>query len=71
MTALDGHDRASHPHSDHSHAVTSETDKRRLAIALALIVAFMAAEVVAGILAHSLALLSDAAHMLMLAPTAS
>ena len=32
--------------------------------ALALIVAFMVAEVVAGILAHSLALLSDAAHML-------
>ena len=64
MTALDGHDRASHRHSDHSHAVTSETDKRRLAIALALIVAFMVGEIVAGILAHSLALLSDAAHML-------
>ena len=64
MSALDGHDRASHPHSDHSHAVTSETDKRRLGTALALIVVFMAAEVVAGILAHSLALLSDAAHML-------
>ena len=34
------------------------------AIGLALIVAFMVAEVVAGILADSLALLSDAAHML-------
>jgi len=33
-------------------------------VALALIVAFMAGEVIAGILAHSLALLSDAAHML-------
>jgi cobalt-zinc-cadmium efflux system protein len=32
--------------------------------ALALILGFMAAEVVVGILAHSLALLSDAAHML-------
>ncbi len=32
--------------------------------ALALIVALMAGEIVAGILAHSLALLSDAAHML-------
>jgi cobalt-zinc-cadmium efflux system protein len=53
-----------HPHSDHSHSVTSETDKRRLTIALGLILAFMAAEVVAGILAHSLALLSDSAHML-------
>jgi cobalt-zinc-cadmium efflux system protein len=33
-------------------------------IALGLIVSFMAAEIVVGILAHSLALLSDAAHML-------
>jgi len=39
-------------------------DARRLAIALALIAGFMVAEVVAGILADSLALLSDAAHML-------
>jgi cobalt-zinc-cadmium efflux system protein len=39
-------------------------DGRRLRIALALILAFMALEVVAGILASSLALLSDAAHML-------
>ena len=37
---------------------------RHLAGALALIVAFMAAEVTIGVLAHSLALLSDAAHML-------
>jgi cobalt-zinc-cadmium efflux system protein len=48
----------------HGHAVSSDADRRYLAIALALIVGFMAAEVVAGILAHSLALLSDAAHML-------
>ena len=41
-----------------------ETDARALSIALALIVAFMGAELVAGILASSLALLSDAAHML-------
>lgn len=53
----------SHPH-DHSHGVTENTDVRRLGVALALIVAFMAGEVVVGILAHSLALLSDAAHML-------
>jgi cobalt-zinc-cadmium efflux system protein len=52
------------PHSGHSHSVTGETDTRRLTIALGLILAFMAAEVVAGILAQSLALLSDAAHML-------
>jgi cobalt-zinc-cadmium efflux system protein len=39
-------------------------ERRVLTMALALIVAFMAGEVVAGILASSLALLSDAAHML-------
>jgi cobalt-zinc-cadmium efflux system protein len=50
-------------HAGHAHG-TGETDARRLATGLALIVAFMAAEVVAGILAHSLVLLSDAAHML-------
>ena len=37
---------------------------RYLAAALALIAAFMAAEVTIGLLAHSLALISDAAHML-------
>lgn len=37
---------------------------RLLAGALALIVAFMAVEITVGLLAHSLALLSDAAHML-------
>ena len=51
-------------HSGHSHDVGEDTNRRGLAIALALIVAFMAGEVVAGILAQSLALLSDAAHML-------
>ena len=37
---------------------------RGLKFALALILAFMAAEIVVGLLASSLALLSDAAHML-------
>ena len=41
-----------------------EQDSRALKLALALIGAFMVGEVVAGILASSLALLSDAAHML-------
>jgi len=49
----------------HEHGVGAETGVRPLARALALIVAFMAAEVALGILAHSLALLSDAAHMLV------
>jgi cobalt-zinc-cadmium efflux system protein len=48
---------------DHSHA-TRETDQRALKLALALILAFMVGEVAAGVLAGSLALLSDAAHML-------
>jgi cobalt-zinc-cadmium efflux system protein len=49
-----------HGHHHHHH----HADRRRLWIALALILGFMAVEVVAGILASSLALLSDAAHML-------
>jgi cobalt-zinc-cadmium efflux system protein len=48
---------------DHVHA-RRETDQRALKAVLALILAFMAAEVAAGVLASSLALLSDAAHML-------
>jgi cobalt-zinc-cadmium efflux system protein len=48
----------------HSHNVSEDADKQRLAVALGLIVAFMAVEVVVGILANSLALLADAAHML-------
>ncbi len=53
-----------HDHAAHTHAVNAEADRGKLTVALALIVAFMAVEVAAGILAHSLALLSDAAHML-------
>jgi cobalt-zinc-cadmium efflux system protein len=48
----------------HGHAHPVPDDRRRLAVALALILAFMAVEVVAGIVANSLALLSDAGHML-------
>jgi len=47
----------------HSH-VHADADSRRLAIALALILGLMVLEVVAGVLASSLALVSDAAHML-------
>jgi cobalt-zinc-cadmium efflux system protein len=49
---------------DHDHGVSADADGRKLALALALIVGFMCVEVVVGILARSLALLSDAAHML-------
>ncbi|HEX6761771.1 MAG TPA: cation diffusion facilitator family transporter [Gaiellaceae bacterium] len=52
-------------HRGHAHVhVEADTDSRRLAIALALIVGLMVVEVVAGILGESLALVSDAAHML-------
>ncbi len=46
---------------DHSHRAADEAALRRT---LTLIAAFMVVEVVAGLLASSLALLSDAAHML-------
>lgn len=51
-------------HAGHSHGVAADADRRWLGIALGLITGFMAIEVVIGILAHSLALISDAAHML-------
>jgi cobalt-zinc-cadmium efflux system protein len=54
----------SHSHAGHGHGATADADRGKLRLALALIVGFMAAEVVAGIAANSLALLSDAAHML-------
>jgi cobalt-zinc-cadmium efflux system protein len=54
-----------HEHGHNHHGVGAETAVRPLAIALGLIVCFMAVEVVVGVVAHSLALLSDAAHMLV------
>ncbi|MFF8267030.1 cation diffusion facilitator family transporter [Streptomyces sp. NPDC016562] len=56
-----GHDAA---HGGHSHGVSADADRRWLAIALGLIGSFMAVEVFIGVMAHSLALISDAAHML-------
>jgi cobalt-zinc-cadmium efflux system protein len=53
-----------HSHSHHHHGPSRETERSSLKAALALIVVFMLAEVTAGVLASSLALLSDAAHML-------
>ena len=52
-----------HAHHHH-HGPSRETERRALTQALTLIVVFMLAEVTAGVLASSLALLSDAAHML-------
>jgi cobalt-zinc-cadmium efflux system protein len=49
----------------HGHErITAGADRRWLAAALAVIVAFMVGEVVVALATHSLALLSDAAHML-------
>ena len=61
-----GHD---HSHNGgaghgHSHEISADADRGKLAVALALILGFMAVEVAVGIAASSLALLSDAAHML-------
>ena len=55
---------SAHSHAGHSHTVSADADRGKLGIALALILGFMAVEVVVGVLAGSLALLSDAAHML-------
>ncbi len=58
------HAHAGHGHGAHTHSPSPNADRRWLRVALALIAGFMAVEVVAGLLAGSLALLSDAAHML-------
>jgi cobalt-zinc-cadmium efflux system protein len=49
---------------DHAH-VHADANVRLLGRALALIVVFLVVEVALGVVAHSLALLSDAAHMLV------
>ncbi|MFE3604914.1 cation diffusion facilitator family transporter [Streptomyces goshikiensis] len=64
-----GHGGHGHSHGHggsggHSHGVDPNADRRWLAIALGLIGTFMAVEVTIGFMAHSLALISDAAHML-------
>ena len=51
-------------HHEHGHGVAREADRRYLMFALLLLLGFMAVEVVVGILAKSLALISDAGHML-------
>ena len=53
-----------HDHG-HDHGVGADTEIRPLTVALALILGFIVAEVAVGIVANSLALLSDAAHMLV------
>lgn len=61
----DDHTHHSHERDHgHHHAIDPEADQRYLLTALALLLAFMAGEVVVGLIASSLALISDAGHML-------
>ena len=52
-----------HHGHDHSHAVVTEGNAKKLTIALILTTTFLVIEFIAGIITQSLALLSDAAHM--------
>lgn len=52
-----------HDHSAHGHR-HGDVNQRRLAWTLALVAAYMVAELVGGLLSSSLALLADAGHML-------
>ncbi|MCU4305887.1 cation diffusion facilitator family transporter [Acinetobacter ursingii] len=52
-----------HHGHDHSHAVVTEENAKKLTIALSLTITFLIVEVIAGFITQSLALLSDAAHM--------
>jgi cobalt-zinc-cadmium efflux system protein len=60
--AVPEHDHADHPHGHHHHAHTGQG--RALIVALLLTLSFAGVEALAGWWSGSLALLSDAAHML-------
>lgn len=64
-----GHDCSGHGILNHSHDYSSQASdpvaRRALTLALWINVAFLIAEVVGGLVFNSVALLSDAAHMLM------
>ncbi|MDX1889334.1 cation diffusion facilitator family transporter [Mycolicibacterium sp. 050158] len=53
-----------HGHQGHSHGMSADADRKWLTLSLVLIVGFMIAEVTVGIIAGSLALITDAGHML-------
>jgi len=59
-----GHGVAGHGGSGHDHGNAADADRRHLLTALALLAGFMALEVVVAFASGSLALLSDAGHML-------
>ena len=62
MTVQPGHHHGHRPHTGDRHSRAS--DARYLAVALAILLAFLIAEVVVALAAGSLALLADAAHLL-------
>jgi cobalt-zinc-cadmium efflux system protein len=62
-----GHDEAAHPdhgNAGHAHPMSADADRRWLRAALGVLVIFMVFEVCAGVFAHSLALITDAGHLL-------
>jgi cobalt-zinc-cadmium efflux system protein len=58
------HEHDHHHGAGHTHAVGTHTDLRWLTVALLANALFMLVEIAAGVIASSLALLSDAAHLL-------
>ncbi|HET7319457.1 MAG TPA: cation diffusion facilitator family transporter, partial [Nitrospirota bacterium] len=60
----DGHDHHEHELEQGPHRVVPPGGKRDLLIALSITMLMMVAEVIGGLLSNSLALLSDAGHML-------
>ena len=53
-----------HDHAGHSHGVSAQAEPHWLVVALVINLVFMVGEVVVGLIANSVALISDAAHML-------
>ena len=66
MSGHPDHEHEGHGHTGvgHSHGISESSDARWLTVALLVNLGFFVVEVVAGLLANSLALLSDAGHML-------
>jgi cobalt-zinc-cadmium efflux system protein len=64
--SVPSHGHAGHRHEagGHAHGVGTDADRRYLAAAAVLLTVFLVGEVIAGLIADSLALLTDAGHML-------
>ncbi len=58
------HGQHGHQHGHHHHRPSASADTRLIIAALAALAAFMAVEIVIGVLVSSVALISDAGHML-------